>query len=169
ASVRDFVREFEAALASSGLAAGNPLRLSSNEHEVSTGIHDIDDSATIRANVSAVPSLEVHEPLIPTQPVRRHTISRRAVLKSMAGLATVGLASGGITWLVRAHLFTRPGPPPAPTSTPIRLGTVEHVYRGHHNVVMNLMWSPSEAFIASASADKTVQVWDTSKGGVYVY
>jgi serine/threonine protein kinase len=169
ASVRDFIREFEAALASSGLAAGNPLRLSSNKYEVSTGIHDIHDSETIRATVTTVPPLEVHRPMIPTQPVRRHAISRRAVLKSTMGLATVGLASGSIIWLKRADLFTRPAPPPAPTPTLIPLGTIEHVYRGHHNLVTSLMWSPSEAFIASASADKTVQVWDTSKGGVYVY
>jgi WD40 repeat protein len=40
------------------------------------------------------------------------------------------------------------------------------IYRGHSNAVTAVAWSPDGKRIASASADKSVQVWDTSNGGL---
>lgn len=38
-------------------------------------------------------------------------------------------------------------------------------YRGHSDYVDSVSWSPNGKRIASASGDKTVQVWDASSGG----
>src|SRR5579875_37432 len=162
-SVQAFVREFEAALTGSGLAGSNHLRLANTRHETSAGLPDIDDAATTYATASAVSSLAVQRPGLPAQRGRRHPISRRTLFKSIAGLASAGLASGSLLWLLHTHLSAMPPP------SSIRREMVALVYRGHHNAVRGLMWSPNEAFVASASADKTVQVWNISQSDVYVY
>ncbi len=54
-----------------------------------------------------------------------------------------------------------------PLSTTRRLppmGTTLVTYHGHKERVLGLAWSPNGKYIASASADKTVQVWDAVTG-----
>lgn len=79
-------------------------------------------------------------------------ISRRAVI---IGLATGGiiLAGGGLVFgpsLLRHHaLFT---------------------YRGHTDTVFAMAWAPDGKQIASASGDKTVQVWNAADGShIFTY
>ncbi|GHO68421.1 hypothetical protein KSC_073130 [Ktedonobacter sp. SOSP1-52] len=44
------------------------------------------------------------------------------------------------------------------------------IYRGHHGFVHGVAWSPDGTRIASASADRTIQVWKASSGeAVLVY
>jgi len=84
--------------------------------------------------------------------------SRRLLLASLAGLA---LAGGGIAWatLSQRSLHTRVG-----------LGSLLYTYHGHSNWVTAVTWSPDSERIASASADKTVQVWDARNGEhIYIY
>jgi WD40 repeat protein/predicted Ser/Thr protein kinase len=43
----------------------------------------------------------------------------------------------------------------------------EFTYRGHSAKVLGLAWSPNGLRLASASADKSLQVWDTASGKKY--
>jgi eukaryotic-like serine/threonine-protein kinase len=90
------------------------------------------------------------------------TGSRRQLLAGLAGLAITG---GGIAWFALSQQSKAP-----PYTTPVPLGTVLYTYRGHSDWVTAVTWSPDSKRIASASADKTVQVWDATDGGnVYLY
>lgn len=98
-----------------------------------------------------------------TMPRRPQTLkwTRRMFLASLAVLAT----GSGITWFAlsqrsKATLY----------STPVPLGTVLYTFRGHSDWVSAVTWSPESIRIASASADKTVQVWNAADGGqLYIY
>jgi WD40 repeat protein len=57
-----------------------------------------------------------------------------------------------------------PSPPKQPTAISKPLGTTLYMYQGHSGKIVALAWSPDGMRIASASMDKTVQVWDTATG-----
>jgi len=123
----------------------------------------------LAATVLAVPWKEAP----PSSNKGKPHISRRTMILGLVGLTTLGLA-GGITWSVRSHLFAHPtskpshstsSPSPTPSSSSIPLGTTLHTYRGHTDVVAAVAWSsPGGAYIATASADKTVQIWNAADG-----
>jgi len=106
-------------------------------------------------------SLVVNYPLGELR-VFKWTGSRRQLLAVLAGMAITG---SSIAWFA---LFERPN---APLSSPrIPLGTLLSRYRGHSDWVIDVAWSPDNKRIASASADKTVQVWNARDGRhIYTY
>jgi WD40 repeat protein len=55
---------------------------------------------------------------------------------------------------------------PSPEEFPYQqsTGSTSLTYTGHSDSVESVAWSPNSQWIASASADKTVQVWDASSG-----
>jgi eukaryotic-like serine/threonine-protein kinase len=99
---------------------------------------------------------------------RQKALPRRTILAGLAGLATLGLAGGFTTWFLAMHRQIQ-SPPSSPTvqpsSTSIPPGTLFHTYRGHHDSVLGVASSSDSAYVASASRDMTVQVWDTATGG----
>ena len=89
-----------------------------------------------------------------------HPISRRAMMKGLAGLA---LLTSGVSCTSSSSSSsstpTKVAPSPSPT-----LGTTLFTYKGHYQDVLALSWSPDSKRIASGSLDKTVQVWDAMTG-----
>src|SRR6266513_1986556 len=55
-------------------------------------------------------------------------------------------------------------PASAQPDIPISMGDTLYTYHGHHNGVSAVAWSPDGKYIASASYDKSVQVWDALTG-----
>ncbi|HKV58904.1 MAG TPA: protein kinase, partial [Ktedonobacteraceae bacterium] len=125
-----------------------------------------------------------HLPVLPTLPTlesgKKQGISRRKVIlgAGIAGLAVVGgitglvLSRGGISPSSSTTRFTAP-PSPSPSSSvtgPPPLGKTLLTYRGHTDAVYAAAWSPNDQYIASASADTTVRVWNVVTGEtLYTY
>src|SRR6266487_2139886 len=50
------------------------------------------------------------------------------------------------------------------SSRTISVGTTLSTYYGHRNAISAIAWSPDGKYLASASFDKTVQVWEAATG-----
>jgi eukaryotic-like serine/threonine-protein kinase len=111
-------------------------------------------------------------------------VSRRNVLFGIAGGLAV-VAAGALAGYELTHGTPTPGPgvtptpvvhsptpsaqDPSPAASPSpspapTLGTTLLTYRGHHNYVYSVEWSPNGQYVASASNDDSVQVWNATTG-----
>ena len=102
------------------------------------------------------PAAESRQMLVPSQrqggkpSARKRGPSRRAVLLGGLGALAIVATGGAVWWLYSTHPL--------------------YAYRGHSSGVTSVAWSPNGKRIASASFDKTVQVWDATNGGnIYTY
>jgi WD40 repeat protein/tRNA A-37 threonylcarbamoyl transferase component Bud32 len=108
---------------------------------------------------------------LPPPPDKQRGPSRRTMLLGLSGLLAAGVTAGGIAALLRLHpsqsapLITHKAasqPTPMPTQPS---GTLFRLYQGHSDTVRAVAWSPSNgSYIASASDDNTVHVWDDRTG-----
>jgi eukaryotic-like serine/threonine-protein kinase len=124
------------------------------------------------AQQSVTPSLRQTQDL-------KGNISRRKLLLGLAAAAVV-VAGGGLALVAyeREQQASNAQPTPAATS-----GTAFYTYRGHHDRVWSVAWSPADtgaknaassslkqAHIVSGSGDRTVQTWDAFNGkNQYIY
>jgi WD40 repeat protein/serine/threonine protein kinase len=88
-------------------------------------------------------------------------IARRRLLQGLAGVGLASAVGGGIALLRYAQGARNAATSHGPT---IGVGTTLFTYRGHNDWVWSVAWSPDGKRIASASGDKTAQVWDALDG-----
>lgn len=103
------------------------------------------------------------------QPGREACIPRRRVLQGLGAgtLALAGVASiGGLAALTSCAPAPNYHGSVAYGITPIATPGADYVYRGHSAAVTNVAWSPDGLYLASGSADKTVQVWQAINGAL---
>src|SRR5579875_497767 len=114
----------------------------------------------------------VHTPHLPELPEPSTSLAGKAKIsrrKFLIGLGAAGIAAaGGTIWALIARgqgastspttRFTAP-PSPTPSTTPNTVGTTLFIYRGHSGAVDAASWSRNGQYMASGSADTTVQVW----------
>jgi len=115
------------------------------------------------SELSKQPS-EEHLPTIPLQ----KKVTRRAVFTfGVLGLATLGVGAGAWLKLSSSAVSSSQAVAGSKATFPsghVERGTTLYTYTGHYNAVNDICWSPDGSRIASASKDKTVQVWDSATG-----
>lgn len=87
--------------------------------------------------------------------LQEQDVTRRIFLKTLAGLAIVGVGNG----LVACNSGSTPVSSP-PQGKPL------FTYNGHSDFVFAVAWSPNGLHIASAGQDKTLQVWNAFSGSL---
>lgn len=157
-SVMDFAYAFASTL------QPQPLRLFSfsDNHNTPPGDQQSPFAPTMLAKPATPPAIPIE------RRERKPTISRRSLVVGLTSLTVLGLAGGITRWFVVNNRHGQQPPPSStakPTITPIPVGTLFHTYRGHHDSVLSVANSADSAYIASASKDTTVQVWDAATGG----
>jgi WD40 repeat protein len=89
-------------------------------------------------------------------------VTRRRVLQ---GLGIGALVLAGATTLESCtsqnHYL------PAIHVIPIATPGADYIYRGHSAAVTTVVWSPDGRYLASGSADRTVQIWQATNGALH--
>ena len=71
-----------------------------------------------------------------------------------------------LTFCIVILLTSCSAPQTTSTSPKNAFSIYNDIYRGHHNAVSAVAWSPDGKRIASASKDNIVQVWDAERSPV---
>ncbi len=131
------------------------------------------------SNVIGTPT---QDRLIQTNTKKQEETSRRLFLIGATVVVTATLTGAGVWWLTHSgasgstHSPSTPQPQPSqspvqqPSHTPgtsqYPQGTRFVFYRGHTMYINAVAWSPDGKHIASASNDKTTQVWNALDGSL---
>ena len=99
--------------------------------------------------VTLVQSATVREKLVSSK------LTRRSIIAGLAGsgVLVAGVTGLGVWWFQRSRSTLLPGD-----------NATVYIYHGHHDSVNSLCWSPDGKRIASASSDRTIQIWNALNG-----
>src|SRR5262249_51809311 len=101
----------------------------------------------------------------PTSPTLEKTTNKSVVSRRTVLIGTVGVAViAGSVFVIARYSLLLPNQAVIPQEPVVTPPNHPLTYRGHSAEVRSVMWSPDGRQIASASADKTVQVWSASDG-----
>lgn len=132
----------------------------------------VEAQPSITPKLAELPSLPETTGLAssPAEPERsaQRGLSRRAVVVGLTGAGVAAILGGALAYRQQAQHPT--GIAPTATARPRNMGPALYAYQGHTGRVWSAVWSPDSTRVASASSDKTVQVWDRVDGGnLYTY
>jgi WD40 repeat protein/tRNA A-37 threonylcarbamoyl transferase component Bud32 len=184
ASIQDFALALEQAYQREPTAPTSIVDTTVPPAESSFSTDTVPFSIQVASSITPVLSSpqpsELHLPTLENPPLARETtaleqpsttalspgrqprgISRRTALLGLIGAAAATAVGGGA--IVLLHISESQGPfSSSPAS--IHKDAALYTYRGHVGYVWCAAWSPNNGRIASASSDKTVQVWDATSG-----